>query len=194
MTLSNPIFVIDRHQNNLQKLEYAFEYCDCPFDAWDTKTGQFVLKEEYTDWLIRLADWRTFITLTFRDQISADAGLRKVNLLIRRLNQELFGDRYTRIVGHSYFSYILCAEYQERDVLHYHWIVDRPVDFLLIHSLWNTWAGFAQTKQIRSQIAAISYSIKYAIKENDIKIYQAKQLYKPNQYPIWWKDLPEETI
>ena len=181
---------IDQHK----QFDDLFENCECPFDAWDSKTASHLMITEYTDWLIRSADWSSFITLTFRDPIGYDPAYNKFRYLNQVLNRELFGKRYTRIVKHSYFSYILCAEYQCRDVLHFHLLVDRPVDFALIHNTWGNMAGFVQTKKIRNPFAAVRYAIKYVIKEGDIRIYQAKALYQPRQYPIWWKFTPEETI
>jgi hypothetical protein len=177
-----------------KELDDLFESCICPFDAWESKTARFVLLNEYVDWLMDLADWSTFLTLTFRDSIGDDGAYNKWRSLVQILNRDLFGNHYTRRVGHSYFSYILCAEYQTRDVLHFHVVIDRPVDYQLIHTLWNRWAGFAQTRKIVNKYSAVRYTVKYAIKEDDIKIYRAKAFYKPVQYPIWWKSIPEDTI
>ena len=186
-----PINSIDYRTKQLNDL---FINCDSPFDAWDSKIAKSVLYQEYVDWILSLADWSSFITLTFRDPIGYDPALNKFRYLVRVLNKELFGNHYTRIVKHSYFSYVLCAEYQTRDVLHYHLLIDRPVDYLLIHDTWEKIAGFAQTKRIVNRIAAVRYVIKYAIKENDIRVYVAKALFNPSQFPIWWKSVPEETI
>ena len=188
------IKIEDKKAIQKDQLDDLFENLDCPFDAWDSKIAGFVLLNEYADWVTDLADWTTFLTLTFRNSISYDAAFNKFRYLVQVLNRELFGKRYTRIVGHSYFSYVICGEYQERDVLHFHVLIDRPVDYLMIHSLWEKWAGFAQTKTIKNRYSAVRYSVKYAIKESDIKIFITKALYKPLQYPTWWKSSPVDIF
>lgn len=184
----------DFHQKKKLEFEALFENYGCPFDAWDSNTSKALLHLEYTNWLLEVADWSTLLTLTFRDPIAIDPALGKFNRLIQVLNRDLFGERYPRIVKHSYFSYVLCAEYQERDVLHFHVLIDRPFDYSLTHSLWNDWAGFAHTRKIVNSYSAIRYITKYATKEGDIRVYRAKKLYVPKQYPIWWKNSPVEII
>ncbi len=188
--IPNPII----KPNHDKALNDLFETCSCPFDAWDSKIARNILYAEYVDWILSVADWTTFATLTFRDPIGYDPALNRFRHLVRVLNQEIFGKRYKRIVGHSYFSYVVCAEYQIREAIHFHVLFDRPVNYALIHDLWGKWAGFAQTKIIVNEIAAVRYVVKYALKEGDIRVYQASKLYTPRQYPIWWKYRPEETI
>jgi len=177
---------------NRSPRECDLEYFDHPSEWWESKNGRFTLYLEYSEWLTNLSDWSTFITLTFRNPIGYDPGLNKFKSLIQILNRDVFGKRYSRIVGHSYFSYILCPEYQQRDVLHFHALVYRPVNYQLIHDVWNNWAGFAQTKRIRNSNAAIRYANKYAIKDDDIYVYKTKRFYEPISYPKWWSNYPPE--
>ena len=65
------------------------------------------------------------------------------------LNEETFGKRYTNYVGHSYFSYVASIEYQKRDVIHFHMLIDRPVDFRAVHKYWNIIAGFAKAELVQ---------------------------------------------
>lgn len=142
---------------------------------------------EVADWICNQATWTTFLTLTFRNidttEEHADKGYR---WLVRVLNKELFGDRYTRIVNHSYFSYFIAQEKQKRGALHYHVLIDRPVNYRLIHDFWGRYFGYAQTQRIRSVYSTAIYAIKYCIKDNNYRIYKAAAYYKPETLPEWW--------
>ncbi len=164
----------------------VFENCECPFDAWETPAVKFELYSKYVDWVLSLADWTSFITLTFREDVSMETAVKRFRYLVRILNIETFGNNYTHIVHHSYFSYVLAAEYQQRNVLHFHVLIDRPINFKTIHSFWNMASGFAQTKIIADRIGTVRYVVKYATKKSDLSIYQAKAFYKPVELPSWW--------
>lgn len=143
---------------------------------------------EVADWVSNCADWTTFLTLTYRDldsdPIKCDKDFR---WLIRVLNKELFGKRYTRKVGHSYFAYFVATEYQKRGTLHFHALIDRPVHYKLIHDFWGRYFGFAKTSKITDIYATAIYCVKYCIKESDYRMYVPRALYKPEKLPDWWK-------
>ena len=160
----------------------------CPFEAWQGKQARGALKMEYLEWLLNLADWSSFITLTFRQDVSYEVALSKWRLLVRYLNRDVFGAHYTKKVQHSYFSYVLATEYQNRGVLHFHALIDRPVSYMGIHHYWSRMAGFAYTQKVIVPIKALSYLLKYVLKEQDVLIYQAKALYNPRLPEAWWKE------
>jgi hypothetical protein len=70
--------------------------------------------------------------LTFRKETAPDVAKSKFKGLVKTLNQDVYGKRYTKKVGHSYFSYIQGIEYQRREVIHFHVLIDRPVNFELM--------------------------------------------------------------
>jgi hypothetical protein len=159
---------------------------DCPFEYWNGGKGKAVLFDAYADWLESLSDWKSFITLTFRDPVSEETADKKFRFLVRSLNVELFGKHYTRIVKHSYFGYIRSVEYQSREVLHYHLLTDVPVNFHRIHKIWNSIAGICDCQVIKTRTSVIRYVIKYAVKQGDIKVYIPQALRIPKEKPEWW--------
>ncbi len=175
----------DSHFTN--EFQEYLEKSDHPTDAWDSRLGKFVTQEAYRKWLSRLKLWRLFLTLTFRNPIAPDPAYQIWRRLIRTLNQKSFGPRYTRIVHHSYFSYVLGLEYQRRDVVHFHALVDKPLNFDLIHRWWNRAAGFAWIDQIEHYDKAIHYVTKYVIKGGELSIYVARNERMPKPLPLWWK-------
>lgn len=142
---------------------------------------------EVADWICNQATWTTFLTLTFRDiDTTPEHGEKAFRWLVRVLNKELFGKRYTRIVDHSYFSYFIAQEYQRRGAIHYHVLIDRPVNYKMIHKFWGRYFGYAQTQVIRDVYSTAIYAVKYCLKENDYRLYKAKAYYKPDKLPEWW--------
>ena len=144
------------------------------------------IKKLWTTWLLEIKDWKSFLTLTFRDEIPYDTAKKKFASLIRVLNQELFGKRYMNKVGGSYFSYVIGSEYQARGVIHFHVLIDRPVNFQKIQMYWNMIAGFALIGKIKNNKKAVDYIIKYAVKDGTIDQYIARKKVDPGQYPLWW--------
>jgi len=161
---------------------------DHPGDIWDSKIVRKILAEESILWILSLADWKVSLTLTFRDEKPHDVAIAIFQRLVKELNKEVFGKQYKKIVGHSYFSYAIGIEYQIRDVIHFHAIVDRPVNFKRIHTLWNKWAGFAWTDIIRSKYDCVRYIAKYNLKGGQVEVYKAKKDYLPRVLPRWWDE------
>ncbi|RPH75452.1 hypothetical protein EHM76_01635 [bacterium] len=149
-----------------------------------------LIKQEYIEWLANMKDWRSFVTLTFKNDTSEFAAILAIRALIRRLNKEVWGDHYVKIVGHSYFSYVYSMEYQIREVVHFHLIVDKPIDYNVLHDFWSQWYGFAWSKKIEigSQAKVLEYITKYMTKEgtDKLSLYSAKKDYVPKIRPSWW--------
>ena len=144
------------------------------------------LQNSYVDFVMGLAQWKSFITLTFRDPVGGDVAFAKFRSLVKVLNRKLFGNHYSRKVCHSYFSYCLGVEYQRRDVIHFHVLVDRPVDYQLIQSWWNAAAGFVWIDKIDQVAACVSYVTKYMTKDGEVFLYKSTSVLTPLKRPIWW--------
>jgi len=159
-----------------------------PDEIWNSKVARTVLTEENINWLLGLANWKVSVTLTFRDIKTRDVAYRYLRRLIQILNKNLIGNSYTHLVGHSYFSYAFGIEYQSRDVIHYHLVADRPLNFKLIHGWWGFTCGFAWTDIIRSADDCLSYIAKYNLKGGMVEFYKNKKWYSPDVKPDWWVD------
>jgi hypothetical protein len=126
--------------------------------------------------------------LTFRDDKPQDSAVRELKDLIRLLNKDLVGCSHTsRLVGHSYFSYAYGTEQQLRDVIHFHFLADKALNFKLIHDYWNYRNGFCWTDIIRSKEDCVSYISKYNLKGGEIEIYKDNKNFCPDVIPSWWK-------
>lgn len=147
---------------------------------------------DYIDWLDSITVWSSMITLTFKEPVTAESAKRWFSSLIRVLNEDVFGDHYTKIrgVGHSYFSYICGMEYQIREVVHFHVLVDRPVNYQLIHKWWGLKCGFAFIKPVVADTigGAVRYVTKYVCKGGDenIDVWINLARRDPRCLPNWW--------
>jgi len=165
-------------------------------EAWDSKAAKFHLRDQYIEWISSLADWRIFLTLTFRDDKPVDSAMRYWYKLVRELNSDFLGDRYVKIAGHSYFSYALGIHYQKRGVIHFHVLVDKPLNFKLIHKLWGNWCGFAKCERINNKSECVEYITSYILKDGLVDPYISKKDIKPLYVPpVWWSfDSSMESI
>jgi hypothetical protein len=161
------------------------KYFDRASEIWKTKEKREEISQAYID-LINRKKWLSFITLTFKEETFPDVANRLFDYLVKCLNKEVFGNNYRRIVSKSYFSYSKGLEYQRRGIIHFHVLIDRPVNFCTIHKIWNEFAGFAHTSIIENRNAAISYVSKYALKGGQVDLYFAKTNFQPLVKPSWW--------
>lgn len=168
------------------------KYFDHPSDAWESKAKRNELVQAYTAWIYSLRDWSAFITLTFEHETAPDVANRLLQRLISKLNEEVFGVDYKKTIGHSYFSYVLGIEMQKREVPHFHLIVDRPVNFQLIHLLWNKWAGYGWTEIIKDKEKAVMYIAKTIGRGGEVLPFLAPKKYTPSQKPRWWIEKEHE--
>lgn len=171
-------------------------------DYYDFSNKQLNLEElrsydvfsAYVDWLTYAKEWTTFLTLTFRNETYPDIAFNRWRSLVRTLNTDLLGHRYVRKVKHSYFSYVLSREYQVRGVIHFHVLIDRPVDYALIHRTWSYMAGYAHASKVKTPSSVIAYALKYAVKSGDVEVYLTDKEYQPKQYPTWWRVGIEDQV
>jgi hypothetical protein len=178
--------------NDYPITEENLKYFDHAVDIWDSRIVRKFLAEENSKWIYGLRPWTTFLTLTFKNETAPDVANALFKRLISTLNEEVFGKHYTRIVGHCYFSYVIGIEYQKRDVIHFHVLIDRPVDYKKIHTLWNAWAGFGWSEIIVDVDKVVNYVSKYIVKGGEILPYLAPKKYMPINIPFWWNDDQED--
>lgn len=171
-----------------EKLQLHLDKFDNKNLAWEHYEAKKILKDEYVIWISSMKVWKVFLTLTFKDFTYQDVALRKWKMLVRKLNIEAFGKQYTRRVGHSYFSYVLAKEKQKRGVLHFHALIDKPIDYKIVHEYWGKNCGFAWVEKIKSIRKCVDYAGKYVIKGGELTIFQAKKDYRPQKSFMknWW--------
>jgi len=164
---------------------------ETPWEGWNSKQVKNAISLEYANFVSSLASWTTFITLTFEDEKTPDVANSLFKWWLRENNKFVFGDRYTRICGHSYFSYAVGMEYQTRDVVHFHLLIDKPINYSLTHHLWGERCGFAWIDgNLRNRQSVVDYVCKYVLKGGQVELYKAKHSYSPKVVPTWWKDNP----
>jgi hypothetical protein len=182
---STPFDTIITHQ---QSSLCPYGLIDREGDQPQTENGEGYL-EAYIRWVAKAAPWKTFLTLTFKNEVEVDQAMKKWYRLVRYLNEAVFGQNYGRIVGHSYFSYVLGSEYQKRGVLHYHALVDRPIDYVRVHGSWNKMAGYALITKVKDVGKSVRYVVKYVLKDGDVLphiITDKVRRMRPLQQFGWW--------
>src|SRR5512146_423516 len=120
------------------------------------------LGKAWAEYVAGFAEWQSFLSLTFADRdrthdVTRDEAVFLWRRLVQALNKDLFGNHYTRIVGHSYFSYALAFEYQLRGTLHMHALVDRRTNWELANRLWRRMAGIIKIKGVEDVQGAARY-------------------------------------
>src|SRR5215216_2946435 len=146
-------------------------------------TDRLLLRDQWETWIRGFADWKIFLTLTFRDEVTRDQAEHLFRFLVQVMNQELYGNHYVRIVGHSYFSYVAGFEHQKRGALHMHVLVDQPIKFQLVHSIWQTVAGYAWIEPVKDLDRAVAYVSKYVVKDGDLVVWKQKKFKLPSFVP-----------
>lgn len=159
----------------------------------------------WVTWMLEARTWRHFLTLEFREIATREKALGSWRRLVQKLNIDLWGNHYTRIVGHSYFAYLLGVEQQQRGAYHLHALIDQPLNYQLIHDAWHVIGGdkqakdnpsdknhigFAWIEQIKDPIGAVIYVTKYVAKQGDMDIHlPPKWVYEkqPAFKPYWWQ-------
>lgn len=170
----------------MSELGPYFEGYGEPDEVWEGRVSRRERRKAYAAWLATWAPWRVFVTLTFAEDRPPDSAKAFFRKLVRELNRDLLGKRYSRIVGHSYFSYVLATEYQSRGAIHFHFLADRPLNFQLLHDSWKAWVGFAQTEILGSPLRALKYVVKYVVKNDDIEVYRSDWKGVPIVQSAWW--------
>jgi hypothetical protein len=80
-------------------------------------------------------------------------------------------------------------EYQRREVVHFHALIDKPIDFSYVHATWGDRCGFAWIDtDLQDKTKVIDYVCKYVLKGGQIDVYKASGDYSPKILPPWWID------
>lgn len=159
------------------------------FEGWNSKSTREILSDAWVDYALNFAEWKSFITLTFREEKFPDVAMSLFKWWVKSNNEHAFGKRYNRVVGYSYFSYLVGMEYQSREVVHFHVLVDKPINYGLTHLLWGERCGFAWVDgNLKSSQKVVDYVCKYVMKGGQIDLYKAKKDYCPKVVPTWWLD------
>lgn len=154
---------------------------------WESRQVKKVLSNAEQEWLASLRSWKIFASLTFRDPIPPDVADRYFRRLVQLLNVRAFGKHYVKKFGHSYFSYVQALEFQRRDVVHFHFLADAPINFDLVHKWWGAAAGWAWIDQVRDEEKALEYVSKYIVKGGRLKHHlRDVEPWPPNEKPAWW--------
>lgn len=182
-----------REQNPRATLEDVLRSADTASEGWRGNAARGILSDAWADWAGGLCNWKSFITLTFERERFPDVAKSLFRWWVRINNEYVFGKRYTRKVGHSYFSYMCGMEYQKREVVHFHVLVDKPIHYAITHNAWGDRCGFAWIDgKLKDKQSVIDYVCKYVTKGGEVDIYQAKKDYSPSPMPTWWRDSIKE--
>lgn len=179
----------DKNSNRRMSVGEILEKYDDIDEGWKSRQVKNELQQVYYEWLSSAAQWKSFITLTFKDERTHDVAFSYYKRLIQVLNKRLFGNHYVRKVGHCYFNYVVGMEFTlSREVCHFHVLVDQPVNYELIHSWWGCAAGMAWISKVESQEKALYYVTKYVCKGGDenIQVYLKSRHKTPVDPPLWW--------
>ena len=150
------------------------------------------LRREWAEYIEHFATWLSFWTLTFSEAdrthaVTKDECVFKWRRLVQALNRQLYGNSYTRIVGHCYFSYALSFEYQTRGALHMHALVDQPTNWEAVNGLWRHMAGICKIVPVHDKDKVAKYLCKYVTKGGEVILYRAVKGYKqPAFKPMWY--------
>lgn len=159
-------------------------------DGWRSYLVKSEMQQVYYEWLAAVSHWKSFITLTFKDEKPPDVAMAFYRRLVQVLNKRVFGNRYVRKVGHSYFNYVLGMEFKlSRDVCHFHILVDKPIDYAFIHAWWGMAAGMAWISKVNDREKALFYVTKYVCKGGDsnINVYLQAKEKVPDPLPLYWE-------
>lgn len=156
-------------------------------EAWVSNISKDYIRDVFIDWALDLADWKIFLTLTFRDGVYYDVCMNYWKNLVWVLNTDLVGKHYSQYVGHSYFSYLLGIEQQSRGDYHFHVLIDKPVNFRLVHDHWGFKCGFAKTELINEKTKAVQYITKYICKGGIVDPFINSLKWEPLLKPFWWR-------
>jgi len=172
-------------QDSRVDFEQVSESKISPFDLWGGSIAKGYLRDEWIDYVVNFADWKSMITLTFKYPISEIKAKAIWRALVVKLGVKYLGKNYRRRYGHSYFAYCIGMEYQARGVVHFHIVVDQWIDYKYLHEIWNEWAGFALIEKVKSQSGVSVYITKYVLKDGQVDIFRPKKKFIENWKSRW---------
>lgn len=139
---------------------------------------KWVVQKAYREWLQAEFEPVTMITLTFREDVSAEKAWGLFKKWVHEINHHVIGKHYKRKYKHSYFGYIVTAERQARGTIHYHLVVDNYIPYKFSSSVWWRIGGFIKIKKVTDAPGSIRYLLKYLTKTDiDPVIWRVKKKY-----------------
>lgn len=112
------------------------------------------------------------------------------HVIVENLNRELFGNHYRRIVGHSYFGYVVGIEPHKSGSLHMHAVTTRRTNWSRSCELWQGGnrlnIGTVQIRRIDDSATDLRYVLKYTMKGGDLLFYKPDKLKEPSFKPMWY--------
>ncbi len=152
--------------------------------------GRCYTSSDWAKYVDEFAVWKVFATFTFDDRftdISKDGAFKKFRSWWQVLNRDLYGNHYTRIVGHGYCSYALSFERQQRGTWHMHALFDDRIHFDLAHAVWQKIGGWQWLESAKP--AHSRYLCKYVTKGGEVRLYKPDVRKVPAFVPMWYAKL-----
>lgn len=146
------------------------------------------LASAWADYLATF-NWVSFVTLTFGTEnhdVTKEGAWARFRSLWQRMNSDLYGNHYTRIVGHGYCGYALSFERTTKGVWHMHVLFDDRINYNLVHRTWQHIAGWAWIEPANSD--APRYLCKYISKGGEVKLYLPRERKLPSFRPLWFSE------
>jgi len=156
------------------------------------------LRDTWGAYVADFANWSAFWTLTFEQadrthSVTATEAEFAWRRLIQTLNRDLYGNHYTRIVGHSYFSYARAFEQKPWGLLHMHALTDRRTNWALAHRYWQGerrpfHIGIVDIRKVDDVQTDARYLTKYITKGGDVTLFRQEKNKMPAFQPLWFSE------
>lgn len=112
------------------------------------------------------------------------------HVIVEHLNTELYGNHYRRIVGHSYFGYVVGIEPHKSGALHLHACTTDRTNWSRACELWQAGGklnvGTIHIRRIVDAPDALRYTLKYTAKGGDLLFYRPDKHKEPAFEPMWY--------
>ena len=141
------------------------------------------LRDAWTDFLAeidQMVPYEWFGHLTHSDETHPEQSNRQFLRWLREINTDRFGHRY-RTRGEGVLV-VRASEWQQRGVLHYHFLAGGGVARLRRLSYMDLWAskrcgmGWARIYPYDRTRGAVRYTTKYAVKGGEIDIFASPDI------------------
>lgn len=164
-------------------------------DLRDRSAMSAAVHDEWVHLVLGFSTWLSFLSLTIDSKRRPGMTAGRLEALWRRqlvvLNTDLYGARYHRLVGRSYFGFAKVVEKQRRGEWHLHALVDRRIHFQLLHDWWNRHGGYAWIEPVSDQTGSAVELCKYIVKsDQEPDLFRCSRPdRRPAFEPLWFSDL-----
>lgn len=166
----------------------------------EDRTAKRELQTSSYDGLIKwLCEWgfTAFWSLTFNPKKFPDGATASQcswlwrHAIVERLNTELFGNNYRRIVGHSYFGYVVGIEPHKSGLLHMHAVTTGRTNWSRACEVWQSGEalniGTIAIRRIGNLQTDVRYVMKYVTKGGELLFWKPDKLSVPPFIPMWYR-------